>query len=120
MYYNIEEFNKILFDGFEYKLPDNVISSIEILNSEIEKYISSTSDNSSITVTPNLKYKKPTYVNNARRNKMGGNVKKTEEDWETIRNFKPGTGASSISFDERRSTRSLKLVDVVAFAIRLA
>lgn len=89
MYYNIEEFNKILFDGFEYKLPENVISSIEKLNSEIEKYISSTADTSSVAVTSNLKYKKPTYVNNVRRNKMGGNVKKSEEDWETIRNFKP-------------------------------
>lgn len=39
--YNLDDIRDIIFSGFNYKLPENIINNIETLSNEVSKYVSS-------------------------------------------------------------------------------
>jgi hypothetical protein len=89
MYYSLEDYNRILFDGFSYILPETILGVIDKLNTEI-------TENAPINavITPTFdKNKKPfnnTGGNVIKKQKMNNFNKKhvTNDDWSTLRSFK--------------------------------
>ena len=90
-YYTISDFNDILFQNFDYALPDNVLTTIKYL----EKNITISFPETVITTNASSNtYKSKTYGMNSNskssllKKKSRNTTDITTEDWTAIRNFK--------------------------------
>ena len=88
MYYHLEDYNQIIFDGIQHTLSDQILKTINILSEEIAKITPVAIATSTTQNSTSERYKKP--VNPVNLNKKRINHKKTisDEEWNTLRNFK--------------------------------
>jgi hypothetical protein len=90
--YQIEDYDKIVFDGLQYVLPEGVLATISKLSLEIGECISVVAPFQPNTSTQDGKYKKPSFVNstsNMKRSRSNFSKKpQLEDEWVTVRNFK--------------------------------
>lgn len=91
-YYTLSDFNDILFQKFDYTLPDNVIDTIKSLEKTINgSFLESVATS---TINSSNTHKSKTYGNSSNSkssllNKKSRNtIEITTDDWNAIRNFK--------------------------------
>jgi len=89
MKYSLQDFNDIIFSGYDYKLPELVMNKISKLVTETGITINSkTQPDSSSTENTDTKYKKSYFNSNARKNKNYQKRDNIDEQWETVKPFK--------------------------------
>jgi hypothetical protein len=92
MRYNLDEINKILFDGFEYSLPEETIEIISQLALQVGSpdYVRTPvfkKRENPMKVEP---FMKETNIIHGKKNKRGKAIEIiNDEDWDAIRNFQP-------------------------------
>jgi len=90
MKYTLHEFNDIVFSGYDYKLPELVINTINKLL--IETGISTSTKTTTevrLPETTDPKYKKGGYFNNAKKSKTFPKRENIDDVWEATKVFKP-------------------------------
>ena len=85
--YNFEDYNRIMFDGFEYYLPSNITDIISDLSVELDTY---SKNNQPIDSNIDKSQKKSNSYNNSsgqsnRRYKMLNQKKNIDDNWENLR-----------------------------------
>jgi hypothetical protein len=90
--YQIEDYDKIVFGGIHYVLPETVIEAISKLTSELDDAVSAYTNYQPNSANQDTKYKKPLFAGSASNiKKSRSNYSKKQqidEDWVTVRNFK--------------------------------
>lgn len=88
MYYHLEDYNKIIFDGISYTLSENILKTINILSEEISKIVP-TATISTMNYSTGERYKKPSNPTNMNKKRMHHHKKNISDDeWNNLRNFK--------------------------------
>jgi hypothetical protein len=87
MKYMLEDFHKIAFSGYEYKLPDSVLLIVNKLISETGIVTNSRPSNESIENTDS-RYKTKGNFLNSKKQKKFPKVENIDEMWETAKPFK--------------------------------
>ena len=77
-FYNLNDFNNILFDDFQYKLPDSVYTIINDLSTKL-----------GISINKEKDYQKPRNHKRNNNSSFMHDEGKSEEAWSQLRSFKP-------------------------------
>jgi len=90
--YQIEDYDKIVFDGLQYVLPENVLATISKLTSEIGECLPTAATFQTNLAAQDGKYKKPAFASsNSNMKRPRSNFSKKpqlDDDWVAARNFK--------------------------------
>jgi hypothetical protein len=90
MKYTLHDFNDIVFSGYDYKLPEVVINTINklLIETGISTSTKTTTEIRSSEITE-TKYKKGGYFNNAKKTKTFTKRENIDDVWEATKVFKP-------------------------------